>query len=1214
MAPLRLSMIELSASSTPSWCADLLDRMSLGLWVADAEGRAVHHNRRAAELWGCAPLSGSLYAGYGESHTFLDEAGQPAPPEETPTAQALRSGEAVPPMSSRLQRADGTQVFLTIRVDLLTDEDGAVTGAITTLEETPDTSLEAEQALREALKNHETLFQQFASHVQDVIWIMDPLKPRLVYVSPAWEKIWGRPITDLYERPSLWMESLHPVDRPEVIDAIRGKYGKTHLVREYRIIRPDGEMRRIRDRSYPIYDDNGQIYRVCGLAEDITERKRREEELMTVLRRARCLLWHGDIRNTDTDQIWDIEYFNPEMAQQILPLEVQEGQTYSNALVAAKHPDDHQRSHFLAQDALKTGESHYTQEFRCRNRYGEEQWLSEEMTLVRVSPRHWKAVSVSLEITDTKRAEQALQRNETLYRTLIEDSSDIVAVVSPEGRILYASPSTSRILGYNETELVGATLSDILHPDERAELSQIVHDSAMNQEPYTPVLARLRHRTGEWRVLEVLSHPAPTEVWGPGLILHARDVTEQQRAHKLLAKRAEQQAAVAELGRRALADSDSDALMRDACAVVTRLLNVEIAGVIQAQEDGESLVLRAGSGWKSETYSTPFNVVPRSTMSGYSLATRQPVIVSDWRSEIRFPYHSNLRDHEIQSGMAVLISGPTEDGNAWGSLSIFHQQPCEFTQGDLHFLQTVANVLATALHRNRQEEALRRSESRFRRLVEGNIIGIIEVAPDGTLVSANDAFLLMLGYTREEWMRQPHSWQELTPPDQMERDERAVVTLQNEGNVAPYEKEFLHRDGSRIPVMIGSSLLEEEGAGGLAFVLDLSPQKRLEAQLHQGQKMEALGRLSGGIAHDFNNLLTVINGLSDTLLRNAGPDAKGLRKLQLIHDAGERAADLTRQLLAFSRYQVVQAQQVDLNQIVQTTDRFLRRIIGEDIELVYHLNADPTFLMGDPTQLEQMVMNLCVNARDAMPSGGTLTVSTHYFEGIPPSSKVSAAPEGVYGVLEVADTGVGIPSDALSHIFEPFYTTRGGVGKGTGLGLATVYGIAQQMNGAVEVSSVVGQGSTFRVYLPHHPLSTPSTELAPTPEHLPRGVETVLLVEDEDPVREFINETLRESGYNVLMASNGEEALNVSQKYAGPIHLLLTDVVMPRMGGPELATRLKQERPDARVLLMSGYTDDGQAHREVQDATWAFIQKPFSITQFGAKVREALEGSVTPQT
>jgi len=382
-----------------------------------------------------------------------------------------------------------------------------------------------------------------------------------------------------------------------------------------------------------------------------------------------------------------------------------------------------------------------------------------------------------------------------------------------------------------------------------------------------------------------------------------------------------------------------------------------------------------------------------------------------------------------------------------------------------------------------------------------------------------------------------------------------------------------------------------------------------EEQLRQSQKMEAVGRLAGGIAHDFNNMLTVIQGYSQLLLGSLGPQTPAHGQVKEIHMAAQRAAALTQQLLTFSRKQPRKPRALDLNAVVAGMEAMLQRLLGEDIRLVTSLASVPGHVWADPNQFEHVIMNLAINARDAMPRGGTLTVATENVEldGSFPQTHPGTRP-GSYVLLAVDDTGVGMNADALAHCFEPFFTTKP-KGHGTGLGLATVYGIVKQSDGEIYIASEPGQGTKVRVYLPRVQARSMAMVPAPPPVVLHCGAETVLLAEDELGVRKLVREVLEQAGHTVLEAASGPAALQTAKGYAGAIQLLLTDVVMPEMSGPELASKLTTARPDLKVLYMSGYTEETMVQHGMLSGEITLLQKPFSKDDLLRRVRDAMDSS-----
>jgi signal transduction histidine kinase/CheY-like chemotaxis protein len=413
-----------------------------------------------------------------------------------------------------------------------------------------------------------------------------------------------------------------------------------------------------------------------------------------------------------------------------------------------------------------------------------------------------------------------------------------------------------------------------------------------------------------------------------------------------------------------------------------------------------------------------------------------------------------------------------------------------------------------------------------------------------------------------------------------------------------------------VPVEVTTATLkggEGQDLGVVAVLRDLSAVRQLEDQLRHAQKMEAVGRLAGGVAHDFNNLLTVITGRTQLLLLRLPPGNPLRRDAELVEETARRASVLTRQLLAFSRRQILQPRVVSLNEIVKGLESMLGRLIGEDIMLTTRLGPAAGSILADPGQIEQVIANLAVNARDAMPLGGQLTIETAAVEldASFASQHVGVEP-GPYVRLVVRDTGIGMDEGTKAHLFEPFFTTKE-PGKGTGLGLATVYGIVTQSGGHIRAESELGRGATFVIDLPRVASRAGARPASAVTVRAPEGSETVLLVEDEPHVRDLARDILHRQGYTVLEAENGDEALRIGRQHPGPIHLLVTDVVMPRMGGRELAEHLTAGRDETRVLYVSGYTDDVLVHRDVLSTATAFLEKPFTPTSLASKVREVLD-------
>ena len=502
---------------------------------------------------------------------------------------------------------------------------------------------------------------------------------------------------------------------------------------------------------------------------------------------------------------------------------------------------------------------------------------------------------------------------------------------------------------------------------------------------------------------------------------------------------------------------------------------------------------------------------------------------------------------------------------------------------------------------------LRASETRLRRLAEAGIIGITVADDGGRVLEANDAFLAMVGYSREDLAVGRVDWVKMTPSEWRHVSAAIREEVETHGMARSCETEYVKKDGGRVPILVGAARLD--GSEHIAITLDLSDRRRLEEQFRQAQKMEAVGRLAGGITHDFNNILSVILSYAELLAGELKPNEPIGADIEQIKIAALRAADLTRQLLAFSRQQVLEMKVLDLNQSMTGMERMLRRLLGADIELTILPASGLWHVKADPGQVEQILMNLAINARDAMPRGGKLTIET---ENVELDEDYARAHHGVrsgpHVMLAVTDTGVGMTSETQTRIFEPFFTTKE-KGKGTGLGLATVFGIVKQSGGHIWVYSEPGKGTTFKAYFPRSS-GTREIQLSQRPSPQPsRGSETILLVEDDAQVRVLARNILRRNGYTVLEAANGGEALLTCEQRQSKIHLLLTDVVLPRMSGWQLAERLAKLRPEMKVVLMSGYTDDAIFQHGILDSGVAYLQKPLTPGSLTARVREVLDGA-----
>jgi len=616
------------------------------------------------------------------------------------------------------------------------------------------------------------------------------------------------------------------------------------------------------------------------------------------------------------------------------------------------------------------------------------------------------------------------------------------------------------------------------------------------------------------------------------------------------------------------------------------------------ESEPECVMLVDSDGRLLEMNATGLNMIEADSLEQVSGKSLYPIILPEYRPAFKALTESVFRG---KSGVLEFeIIGLKGTNRCLES----HAVPLRDAKNEIIALLAVTRDIT---ERIRTEKALRESEERYRRLIEEDLTGDYITTPDGKLLFCNPAFARIFGFESvEEAMNYNIA---LLYPSLEDRD-KFLELLRKKKKLELHEMEL--RTCHRKPVyVIQNAIGTFNNKGELVeirgYLFDITERKHLEEQFRQAQKMEAIGVLAGGVAHDFNNLLTVITGYCQLLLNRLAKNDPLRKEVEQINEAGERAASLTNQLLAFSRRQVMQPKVLNLNSVILNMDRMLRRLIGEDIVIKTSLDPNLGNVKVDPTQIEQIIMNLAVNARDAMPQGGKFTIETAniYIDETHTKQHVSVQ-TGPYVLLAISDNGSGMDAETQARIFEPFFTTKG-PGKGTGLGLSTVYGIVKQFGGNIWVYSEPGEGTTFKIYLPRVSEEVKSVKHRQVSVESLRGSETILLVEDEKMVRDLASEILQEYNYNVLVASNPAEAISICEQSRNTIHLLLTDVVMPGMSGPQLSEKLKSLHPEIKVLYMSGYADNAIIQHGVLKPGTPFIQKPFLPQNLLKKVRQILE-------
>ncbi|MDT4895401.1 MAG: two-component system, cell cycle sensor histidine kinase and response regulator CckA [Acidobacteriota bacterium] len=1029
--------------------------------------------------------------------------------------------------------------------------------ALTILASTAAAALESTslyERVRQAEQNYRSIFENAVEGI-----FQSTPEGRFVTVNPSLARILG------YDSPEEVIETITDITHQLYVDPERraetNRLQEEHGVLqgfEFEAYRKDGEKIWLSLNRRFVRDENGVgIYRE-GSVEDITERKRAEQALRASEAELRALF----AAMTDVILVLDRDG----RYQKIAPTDPAYLYKPSADLLGKRLHEvfpEEEVDFFLAhiRRALDEGRMHRV-EYSLQIS-GTEVWFDGSVSPMSKDSVIW----IARDITERKRAEEALHESEERYRVVAETATDVIVTIDENSTILFANGAVERVFGYAVSELLGCQIT-ILMP----EYLRHVHEAAVGR------YVRTGRKHINWEAVELPGlHKSGREIplelsfgeftkdrkrFFTGI---ARDISERKQAEEQLRRQLDfTETITASLGEGVYALDAGGRLtfMNSAAESALGWTEDELLG----QKIHEIIHFQHADGTNSPAEECPLLGVLN---SGKTIQIEGDVFTRRDGSLFPVSYNSS----PIISGVQVA-----------GAVLAFH----DITE------------------RKRAEEALLQSEQRYRLLFERNpqsmwVFDLETLA----FLEVNDAAIHHYGYAREEFLAM--TIKDIRPAEDVPNllaNVSGVTPQHDEAGVWKHRK----RDGTVIDVEITAHELTYYGRPAqIVLAYDVTERGSLEEQLRQSQKLEAVGQLAGGVAHDFNNLLTVITGYSDLSLRRLDKNNPLRANLEEIKKAGERAASLTRQLLAFSRKQVLQPKVLQLNAIVADVDKMLRRLIGEDIDPLTVLEPSLGQIKADPGQIEQVLLNLAVNARDAMPQGGKLTIETQnvYLDNQDVRWHTAIQP-GNYVMLAVSDTGCGIDAETQMRMFEPFFTTKE-QGKGTGLGLSTVYGIVKQSGGHLWVYSEVGKGTTFKIYLPRVDEVTERDEPRTTQAELPQGRETVLLTEDEEQVRQMTRMILEMGGYRVLEAASGEEALAIYKQHEGQIDLVMTDVVMPKMSGRELAQSLEVFHPGIKVLYMSGYTDDAIVRHGLLDQEIAFLQKPFTPDALMRKVREVLD-------
>jgi PAS domain S-box-containing protein len=772
-------------------------------------------------------------------------------------------------------------------------------------------------------------------------------------------------------------------------------------------------------------------------------------------------------------------------------------------------------------------------------------------------------VAVVRDVTERRQAEEELQRTANLLWAVADETTDAVFVKDRNGKYLLMNEAAARFVGRSVAEVVGKDDTELFEPDSAQRMME--RDRQVMASGRAETVEEVVTAAGVTRVFQSTKSPYRDGAGNViGLVGISRDITERKRSEEAVRQ--------------------SEERLRQA-------VRVSNLGIFDHDHLTETIYWspeeRAIHGWESErgpTVSEFVGMLHPEDRERIAAAIRR---AHDPAGDGMFDVEQRIIRPDGEVRCLVTRSQTFFEG-----------------EGDArHPVRTVGAVLDAT--------EWKRVEDRLAEAQEIGGFGSFEVDVTTWVAHCSPALRRILGVeTDQPFQDFPAFLSRHIHADDCEGTDKTRAKLLEEVGSDEIEFRYLRPDGrERILHLRRRALRTVTGrvTRMVGTIQDVTELKRLEEQFRQAQKMEAIGQLAGGVAHDFNNLLTVINGLCELAFHEMRQDDPIRELIAQVLKAGERAATLTRQLLAFSRKQVLQPQVLDVNVLLGELSKMLLRLLGENIGLRLETDAALGLVKVDPVQFEQAVINLAINARDAMPGGGRLTIETCNAEL--DESYVGQHPDtrpGRYVLVAVSDTGHGMDAATQARLFEPFFTTKG-PGRGTGLGLAMVYGFVKQSGGHIDTESEVGRSTTFKVYLPRTDETVPSSRSSQDFVMLPRGTETILLVEDQDAVRVFARQVLQAGGYTVLEARGGEEAFQVAQQCPGPIHLLVTDVVMPRMSGLQLAELLARDRPEMRVLLVSGYADEAMTRCGVAAAGSAFLQKPFNRVRLAQKVREVLD-------
>jgi two-component system cell cycle sensor histidine kinase/response regulator CckA len=1029
--------------------------------------------------------------------------------------------------------------------------------------------------------NSELLF----SHNPLPMYVFDPGTLAFLEVNAAAIKQYG------YTREEflgLRLPDIRPVeDVPRLIEAVQQIGPTVSPQGPWRHLRKDGEVFEVEVTTQGIPYEGRQA--VLAVAQDISARRAAEEKVAGHMAYLQALTENNPLAIVVLDTNHYVQMCNPAFEKLF---------GYRQAEILGADLDSLLAPGELSNDAAKlsrrAGEGEVVRTTAARrHRNGslvDVQILGVPLV---VNGKRLGSFGLYEDITERRHAEQAQRKAEERFRSLFENAVEGIFQTTPEGRYLRVNPALARMCGYSSPEEMIRSVRDIgreiyVDPNCREEFKRLIElrgvvesfEYQVRRKDGAAIWISVNARAVRDATGKIVSYEGTIE-----------DITERKRA---------------ELERQVSFEIIHAVNVTDKLDDLLRLIHVALKKVLYAENCFVALYEPLTGMFHFPFFVDQFDVAPPPQKVGRSCTAYV------YRTGRAMLIPQKAFDQLAAQGEVELVGTPSP---SWlgvplripaatiGVLVVQHYEDEKaYTERDLEFLSSVGGQIALAIERKRADEKVRESEARLRVLIE-------QLPAVVWMVDKNLGFTSCLGAGLARLGLKPNQIVGTSLLEYFETTDQSFLPIAAHRRAVAGEPETFHiewKGGSYACHAEPLRAADGQVQGAICMALDITDRKQLEEQLRQAQKMEAVGRLAGGIAHDFNNLLMVIQGYADLLAERLPPGDLLRRNAEQIQMASQRATSLTRQLLAFSRKQMLAPKVLNIQTVVADMEKILRRLIGEDIELQNSSVPDLWFVKADRSQIEQVILNLAVNARDAMPQGGRLTIETANVElDVSLSHPPAVLSPGKYVMLAVTDNGCGMDAKTQAHIFEPFFTTKE-KGKGTGLGLATVYGVVKQSGGYVWVYSEPGRGTSFKIYLPRieEEQSVGGHDQGSERRSKLRGSETILLVEDEKGVRELAREYLEMSGYTVIEAEDGHTALELATMHSGPIHLLMTDVVMPGISGRELAERVSQVRPGIKILYMSGYTDQAVVHHGILDADTVLLQKPFTLTTLATKLRE----------